>query len=100
MNNNIKISKTSYKACVNMWYNAYNVSIKVDFADGNGYYRRWNVIVIANDGVEARNIAKDILERSNANLYCPVSFNDEQGWKNFIDLIRPEFENEYNNKIN
>lgn len=97
MNNTVKISKTSYKTSVNMFYNAYTVWIKADFEDGDGYYRKWGTIVIANDEKDAKKIANRILDEYKH--LCPVSFKDEQGWKDFIDVMRNDFDSDMEEKI-
>lgn len=83
----IKISKTTYYDVVNMYYNVYNVSIKVEF-DGSLYYRRITFQIIANDEKDAKAVVNGWLAKTTD--IAPVKFEDEAGWNKFVDALYAE----------
>ena len=83
----VRISKTKFFNCVNMYYNEYQTSVQVTF-EGSLYYRRFTLYVIANDEKEAKKFANGYLDA--VRDIAPVVFEDEEGWKRFVDALCDE----------
>lgn len=93
----VRISKTKYYNCADMFYNEYRLFIQVTF-DGTPYYRKFDMYVVANDEKEAKKIVNGYL--ANNITLAPTEFEDEEGMNRFIDVMyaeemRDELQNKY-----
>lgn len=80
----IRISKTKWVDCYNMFYNVYRMTVQIKF-EGIDRYFRFSFNFLANDEIEAKyDINKAIAENI---CYAPENINDNHNFGIFVNKV-------------